>query len=184
MTIAETANWLSDRQLKLTPAPKMGHDHGLEIPDDYHRLWFETPSDARRQTSLAHLLSGCFMCEAAALIVTVVTLFEPHEIDAFLFLRHCHGESRWIDGVPGGETPGHLFSDGLPADRRNVREFMSVMMAYTFEGYFVQQARGVIIWVADEIIDVAVSNRSLLAGPSAAIRTLGLRIVGGDLYPE
>jgi hypothetical protein len=72
----------------------------------------------------------------------------------------------------------------MPADRRNVREFMSVMMAYTFEGYFIQQDRQVIIWLADGIVDVAVSNRPLLAGPSAAIRTLGLRIVGGDLYPN
>jgi hypothetical protein len=59
MTIAETANWLSDRQLKLTPAPQMGHDHRLEIPNDYHRLWFETPLDPVVTLQVICFLTEC-----------------------------------------------------------------------------------------------------------------------------
>jgi hypothetical protein len=134
--------------------------------------------------SLAHLLAHWFGCESAFLLANVVALFQPHEVEAFLFLRRYYGDDRWIDGVPGGAAPGHLFCDGVPEDRRNVREFLITMMAYTFEGYFVQGDGKVVLWVADEVIDIAAADMLSLERPSDIVRLLGLKVIGGDLTPE
>ena len=110
----------------------------------------------------------------------MVALFQPHQLEAFLFLRRYYGDSRWVvDDVPGGPTPGHLFADGQAEDQRNVREFLVTMMAFTFEGYFVQNDGAVILWVADETIDVAVMDPVHLRRPHEIARVLNLEVHGG-----
>jgi hypothetical protein len=53
------------------------------------------------------------------------------------------------------------------------------MMAFTFEGYFVQDDGAVIVWVADEIIDIAVSDPARLVRPHEIVRLLDLKVHGG-----
>ena len=110
--------------------------------------------------------------------MNVVALFEEHELDAFLFLRQYYGDSRWADDVPGGETPGHLFADDPRTDQRNVREFLVTMMAFTFEGYFVPNDGAVILWVADEIIDIAAREEAQLSRPREITQLLDLKVFG------
>jgi hypothetical protein len=178
LTVAESQAWLGDRGVTLQPAAALGHDHVLDIPASFHRVCFGTPADAKRQASLSHLLAQWFQCEGAFLLVNVVALFEPYELDAFLFLRRAYGDFRWIDGVPGGATPGHHFCEGLPQDRRNVREFLSMMMAYTFEGYFVQADGKALIWVADDLVEVASIDESALGVPCDVVSMLDLKVYG------
>jgi len=176
LTVAESEAWLSHRGLALQPARAAGHDHVLDIPAAFHRLCFGTPPDAKRQQSLAHLLAQWFQCEGAFLLVNVVALFEPHELDAFLFLRRYYGDARWVDGAPGGATPGHHFCDGLREDQRNVRELLNTMMAYTFEGYFVQADGQALICVADDVIEVGAMDGRALIVPADAVSTLELKV--------
>ena len=140
-TIDETTRWLAKLELTFRPALAWGQDHVVDIPDRFHRVRFVTPIDARSQVSVAHLLSRWFRCEEALLVVKAVALYEPHELEAFLALRRWAGNDRWVDGLPGGATPAHEFSDGTPADRRCVREHLMIMMAHGFQGYFVQSGR-------------------------------------------
>jgi hypothetical protein len=179
LTVDESANWLGDRRLSLEPAAQWGSDHHLGIPDGYKRLWFGTPTRPADQVSLAHLLAEWFGCHLAFLLVNVVALFQPHQLEAFLSLRRYYGDARWVDGVPGGATPGHLFVDGQREDQRNVREFLLTMMAFTFEGYFVQEDGAVIVWVGDEIIDIAARDPSHLVRPREIVRLLDLKVHGG-----
>jgi hypothetical protein len=179
LTVDESASWLGHRQLAFERADRWGADHHLVIPDPYKRLWFDTPQRPADQISLAHLLSEWFGCRSAFLLVNVVALYQPHQLEAFLFLRRYYGDSRWVDGVPGGATPGHLFADGQAEDQRNVREFLLTMMAFTFEGYFVQDDGAVILWVADEIFDIAVVDPVQLLRPHEIVQLLGLKIHGG-----
>jgi hypothetical protein len=106
LTVDESATWLAERQLALNRADRRGADHHLAIPGPYKRLWFGTPPAPPDQLSLAHLLAEWFECRSAFLLVSVVALFKAHELEAFLFLRRYYGDSRWVDGVPGGATPG------------------------------------------------------------------------------
>ena len=175
LTVDECSTWFRDRNLRLLPAEAIGRDHRLVLPDDYGMLRFETPRDGRGQAGLAHLLSQWFDCDRSILLVNVVTLFQPHELDALLSLRRYYGETRWVDGVPGGATPGHLFEDGPPHDQRNVRDFLLAMFAFIFQGYFVRRDGNVIVWVADEVVEIRSSSREDLAGPQEVIRTLGLQ---------
>jgi hypothetical protein len=179
LTVDESATWLADRRLALDRADHWGADHHLVIPDAYKRLWFATPRDPAGQVSLADLLAGWFGCRSAFLLVNVVAPFQPHQLEAFLFLRRYYGDSRWVDGVPGGATPGHLFADGQAEDQRNVKEFLLTMMAFTFEGYFVQDDGAVILWVGDEVIDIAARNPAQLSRPHEIVQLLHLKIHGG-----
>jgi hypothetical protein len=179
LTVDESAAWLAERRLSLERADRWGADHHLAIPEMYKRLWFGTPERPADQISLAHLLAGWFGCDSAFLLVNVVALFQPHQLEAFLFLRRYYGDSRWVDGVPGGATPGHLFVDGRAEDHRNVREFLLTMMAFTFEGYFVQNDGAVILWIADEIIDIAVLDPADLVRPHEIVQLLRLNVHGG-----
>jgi hypothetical protein len=173
-TIDETTRWLADRELAFRPATAWGLDHIVDIPERFHRVRFVTPSDARRQASVSHLLSHWFRCEGALLVMKAVALYEPHELEAFLVLRRWAGDDRWVDGVPGGATPAHEFTDGTPGDRRSVREHLMIMMAYTFEGYFVQANGRVILWAADGVIDLAAADHADLITPTQAIEALRL----------
>ena len=179
LTVDESALWLRARGLSLERADRWGADHHLAIPEPYRRLWFGTPERSADQVSLAHLLGGWFGCRSAFLLVNVVALFQPHQLEAFLFLRRYYGDSRWVDGVPGGATPGHLFGDGQSEDQRNVREFLLTMMAFTFEGYFVQDDGAVILWIADDIIDIAVRDPDQLRRPKEIVQLLHLTVHGG-----
>ena len=100
--------------------------------------------------------------------------FEPHELDALLLSRRVYGETRWPDDVPGGATPGHLFTAGNPSDQRDVRDFLQTMLAFTFEGFFVQEDGSVIIWVADEVVEIRTRTPDLLTQPRDIVRTLGI----------
>jgi hypothetical protein len=179
LTVDESASWLSGRGLSLEPADHWGADHHLGIPDSYKRLWFGAPERPADQVSLAHLLAEWFGCQSAFLLVNVVASFEPHQLEAFLFLRRYYGDSRWVDGVPGGATPGHLFGDGQPEDQRNVREILLTMMAFTFEGYFVQDDGAVVLWVGDDIIDIAARDPTQLLRPHEIVQLLHLKVHGG-----
>lgn len=179
LTVDESAAWLGGRSLVLKPAAHPGADHRLMIPESFERLWFGTPQRAADQVSLANLLAGWFQCRSAFLLVNVVALFQAHELDAFLYLRRYYGDSRWVDGVPGGATPGHLFEDGWPEDQRNVRELLVAMMAFTFEGYFVQADAEVILWMGDDIIDIAALKPGSLTAPREAVELLELKVHGG-----
>jgi hypothetical protein len=179
LTVDESTAWLADRGLSLRRADQWGTDHHLVVPDGYKRLWFGTPQRSADQLSLAHLLSQWFCSSASFLLINVVTLFEPHQLDALLFLRRYYGDSRWVDGVPGGATPGHLFTDGAREDHRNVREFLVTMMAFTFEGYFVQDDGDIILWVGDDIIDIAARNQAHLFVPHEIVQLLHLKVYGG-----
>jgi hypothetical protein len=184
LTVDESASWLIARGLRLRPALQWGSDHHLDVPTTYRRLLFLTPKTPSLQVSLAHQLASWFRYESAFLLVNVVASFQPHELEAFLSLRRHYGDDRWVDGVPGGATPGHLFSDDPRDDRRNVRELLITMMAYTFEGYFVQEDGRVILWVADEVIDIAVADHRRLEGPSDIVRLPDLKVIDGELSPE
>jgi hypothetical protein len=179
LTVEETQAWLLTRQLQFRPATAWGLDHRLELPH-CHRIWFGTPRDAKRQMSLAHLLSDWFGCAASLLVVNVVALFGPHELDAFLFLRRCYGADRWVDKVPGGATPGHLFTSAFPESRRQVREFMTVMLAYVFQGYLVQDDGRDLIWLADEVIDVYSPDLERIHLVKGIIDQLGLEMFGAE----
>jgi len=178
MTVDESDSWLAKRSLTLERAAARGLDHRLVIPDAYKRFWFGTPQAPADQVSLAHLLAEWFPCRGAFFFVNVVALFEPHQLDAFLFLRRYYGDLRWADEVPGGETPGHLFDDDPRTDQRNVREFLVTMMAFTFEGYFVPNDGAVILWVADEIIDIAAREEAQLSRPREIAQLLDLKVFG------
>ncbi len=179
LTIDESASWLAPRGLSLERADHWGADHQLPIPDSYKRLWFGTPQRPADQVSLAYLLAGWFGCRSAFLLVNVAALFKPHELDAFLSLRRYYGDSRWVDGVPGGATPGHLFADGQAEDQRNVQEFLLTMMAFTFQGHFVQDDGAVILWVADGIVDLAARDPAQLLRPQEIVQLLDLEVHGG-----
>jgi hypothetical protein len=179
LTVDESASWLAGRRLSLERAHRWGADHHLAIPDAYRRLRFDTPQRPAGQVSLAHLLARWFGCRSAFLLVNVAALFEPHQLEAFLSLRRYYGDSRWVDGVPGGATPGHLFGDGHAEDQRNVREFLLTMMAFAFEGYFVQDDGGVVLWVADEIIDIAARDPAHLLRPQEIAQLLDLKVHHG-----
>jgi len=60
-----------------------------------------------------------------------------------------------------------------------VREFLLTMMAFTFEGYFVQDDGAVILWVADDIIDIAVRDPDQLRRPQEIVQLLHLTVHGG-----
>jgi hypothetical protein len=175
LSVDESTDWLRERALVVRPAPAFGSDHKLEIPAAYEALLFATPTDAQTQVALAHLISGWFRCENSCLLVNVVALFQPYELEALLFLRRHYGDTRWVDGVPGGATPGHLFNDGSSADQRNVREFLILMLAFTFEGYFIQDTGDVIVWAADEILDIRAKDPDTLTHLREVLEPLRLR---------
>jgi hypothetical protein len=175
LAVDDAAAWLRERGLQLEPALAWGHDHQLLLPAAYEALRFTTPRDGRGQLGLAYLLARWLECSGALLLVNVVALFQPHELDAFLSLRHYYGDTRWIDGVPGGATPGHLFADGAPHDERNIRDFLAAMFAFIFQGYVVQADSAVIVWVADGVVDIRARDSSRLAGARDIVRTLGIK---------
>ena len=172
--ISESAHWLRARGLFFIPADHRGEDHRLRPPEAYSTLRFGTPPDGRRQAGLAQLLAEWFECPGSFLFLTVVAQFEPHELDALLLSRRVYGETRWPDDVPGGATPGHLFTAGNPSDQRDVRDFLQTMLAFTFEGFFVQEDGSVIIWVADEVVEIRTRTPDLLTQPRDIVRTLGI----------
>ena len=172
LTVQESAEWLQRRGLQMEPAPQWGHDHFLAIPASFHGFYFDTPQDARRVWSLAHLLTTWFPCESSLLLVCGVFLFKDHELDAFLLSRASSGDTRWVDDVPGGATPGQLFDDGPDRDRRHVREFLSLMMAFTFQGYLVRRDGRLVIWVGDDVIDVEAADEGDLQEAHRIAETL------------
>jgi hypothetical protein len=180
LTIDETVAWLATRQLVLRPAREWGQDHRLAMPEHAHRIWFGTPPEAKRQMSLAHLLSGWLNCTSSLLAINVVAIYQPYELEALLFLRRSAGDERWVDGIPGGGTPGHLFDDDPFENRRRVREFLTVMLAYTFEGYLVQDDGQDVIWIADEVVDVYSANLGRIRSVNEIVDTLGLHMIGAE----
>jgi hypothetical protein len=172
LSVDESSGWLRQRQLSLRPALVAGADHTLETPGKFAVLRFTTPSDARRQVALAHLLAARLTCDRSLLLINVVALFKPHELDALLFLRRHYGDKRWVEGAPGGATPGHAFSDSPTENQRNVRELMIVMLAFTFEGYFVQEDGEVVVWLADEAVEIRSLSPERLAGPRGIVSLL------------
>lgn len=174
LSLDESAEWLGARGLELRRAADWGQDHCLLLPEDYDALRIKTPSEGRAQAGLAYLLSRWFPCEGSLLLLTVVAVFEPHELAELLSLREYYGETRWVDGVPGGATPGHLLSSGRPADQRDLSDFLRTMLAFTFEGYLVADDGKTIIWVADEVVDIRAAAPADLDRARDIVRTLRL----------
>jgi hypothetical protein len=175
LAVEECRAWLADRGLTLLPAQQFGQDHHLEIPTVFSGFYFDTPKDAKRASSVAHLLTEWFPYRASLLLVNVVALFQPHELDAFLLARRSAGESRWIDGVPGGATPGHLFSDEPALERRTLRELVGLMMAYTFQGYLVREDGRLVVWFGDDVVDIEAAEAADLEPGHRMAEMLDLR---------
>lgn len=153
MTIDECEAWLSPRGIVMDRARERGSDHHIRAPSAFHGEWVGTPQDARTVSSLAHRLADGFPCDGALLVVTVVASFQEHELESFLYLRRSRGETRWVDGVPGGATPGHLFDESPHHNMRDVREFLTLLMAYNFEGSFVSADGSLVLGIHDDVIE-------------------------------
>jgi hypothetical protein len=153
LTVDECAAWLATRHFAFSPAPHRGADHQVEAPSAFHTEWVGTPQDARTVASLGYRLSEAFPCTGALLVVRVVTSFQEHELDVFLEPRRRAGDTRWVDGVPGGATPGHLFNSGSPDDKRDAREMLGLLMAYTFEAMLVSDDGSLAVGIHDDVIE-------------------------------
>jgi hypothetical protein len=174
LTIEECDAWLAERSIAMVRAGRPGSDHQIRVPAAFPSEWASTPQDARTVASLAHRLAGAFPCDGSLLVVTVVTSFQEHELESFLYLRRSCGETRWVDGVPGGATPGHLFDEGPRHNARDVREMLGLLMAYNFEGSLISADGSIVVGIHDDVVEWRCKDRAELQTFRATASLLGL----------
>jgi hypothetical protein len=137
--------WLVDRggALGLNDAPL--------LPAGTDRVQFSIPTDSGTQTILASRLVEWCHCDGALIWMTVWGEHLPGEMATFLKARERHGVQASL-----GNVPGSVLEQG---DGSALEEMVRLMMAFNWEAIVFEEQLFGTIWLADEVVEVATSDR-------------------------
>jgi hypothetical protein len=166
LTLQECDTWRADHSYPAGP-PKRPVDLA-----HFRRRWmFAIGGEARSQVALALSLSSWLEPPSGLLWLTDWPIYSSTEMSLFLELRHSGHRERTLI-----EAPGQVFGKGdSKVEQLRLGTALLLMMAFNWEGMLLAAEHPSVVWLGDEVMEIATSDAAAASGIDRLLERLEIR---------
>ena len=146
--------WLAEKGLSANVLPPS------RSPESRFVCIYTCPPECRGKIVLANFLAQLFWKTTCMVWITEWTVFNEDEMRTYLAFQR---DASAVSCADLRDYPGHLYDALAPETQVEIFSTLLFMMAFTWQGYLIDGEGASIVWLADEIIEIAAKHESTIS---------------------